>query len=66
MEGRTTQDNMERINFFIKKHEKKMLRILVLRSGETMSHWLRQGLRLLFEKEKVYVDNNTRGRGTKG
>lgn len=65
MEGDRAQENMERINFYVKKREKKELLKLVKRTGETMSHWLRHGIKLVL-KEKSDDISDTRNRSIKG
>jgi hypothetical protein len=64
MKGERQQAVMQRINCYIPAYEKLQLERLSDQSGESLSHWVRYALRLLF-KEKENVINNNRRRGFK-
>jgi hypothetical protein len=57
--GGSKEQQMERVNLYIPKREKVLLERLSVKTGETMSSWIRRGIRLILEKEKNNVTRNT-------
>jgi hypothetical protein len=58
--GGKKEQAMERVNLYLPRKEKVLLEKLSLKTGETMSSWIRRGIRLILEKEKKNASSNTR------